>query len=491
MLFRSTPNKGNKIDFNGDAVYPGFQDSHCHLFGLGSMLGYVNLRGLTSYESILDSLSNYYKNNPNVNFIIGDGWDQNLWEIKRFPSNKELNSMFQHIPVVLTRIDYHASIANQAAINKANISENEFGRKYDKSWAKLENGKFTGLFFENICEYIKNEVAQYNIDDISKALLMAQEECFKYGLTSVCTEEDINTIRVMDSLVNNGEFMLKSDIWLSCTDQGLKTMNKPYHNKNLKVETLKLCADGALGSRGATLLEPYSDDKTNLGIEVTSADEFKQMCQWAYDNGFKVATHAIGDSANRRTLDIYGEFYKYNKTKEPYRSLNWRIEHSQIVNKEDISKFKEYEIIPSVQPTHCTSDMLWAGERLGDRLKDAYIYKSLLQQNGWLPTGTDFPIEEVNPINTFYAAVYRKNNNFVPEDGFQMSEALSKEDALRSMTIWGAKATQEENKKGSIEKGKDADFIILSCDIMQVNEKEILGANVNSTYLNGKLVWNK
>ncbi len=460
-------------DFKGAPIYPGFQDSHCHLFGLGSMLSYVNLRGLTSYESIIDSLVSYRANNPDVKFIIGDGWDQNLWEIKEFPDNKRLNELFPDIPVVLTRIDYHASIVNDVAINKAVIPD-----------AKI--GKIRGLFFGYICEEIKNAVLEYNNEDIAKYILLAQQECFKHGLTSVCTEEESKVIDVITSLINENKFILKADIWLSATKDGMEKYNVPFHHKNIKVETIKLYADGALGSRGATLIHPYSDDKLNSGKEVTSEQEFRDMCQWAYDNKFKVATHAIGDMANRRTLDIYGEFFNLNQSK-----LNWRIEHAQIIDKEDLNKFSEYGVIPSIQPTHCTSDMFWAVERLGDRIESAYIYQSLLKQYGWLPSGTDFPIEGVNPIYTFYAAVYRKNIDMQPEAGFQMQEALSKEDAIRSMTIWGAKATQEEDIKGSIELGKYADFVVLDTDLMIANEKEILGAKVNSTYLNGILVWEK
>lgn len=477
--YKVDPKTGVKKDFKGATIYPGFQDSHCHIYGLGSMLNYVNLKGVKSFQCIIDSLVLYKEKNPDAKFIIGEGWDQNLWETKEFPNNAKLNELFPDIPIVLTRIDYHASLVNDAAIKKAKIDPKEFNKQYP------------GIFLENICEEIKNAVIEYTEEDIAKAILDAQKECFKNGLTSVCSEEDITTIRIMDSLVKSGEYILKTDIWLSASKDGMAQITAPYKNNNIKVETLKLYADGALGSRGATLLEPYQDNPNNTGIDVTQEQEFRDLCKWAYEHNLKVATHAIGDRANRRTLDIYIEFINKARETNPKANLNWRIEHSQIVNKDDINKFGKYSIIPSVQPTHCTSDMFWAQSRLGNRIADGYKYKSLLKENGWIPSGTDFPIEEVNPFFTFFAAVFRKNINLEPSEGFQSGEALTRQEALRSMTIWGAKVTQEENKKGSIEVGKEADFIVCDIDILNAKEKEILGAKINSTYLNGKLVWQR
>lgn len=478
-------NDTNYVDFKGAAVYPGLNDSHCHIYGLGRGLQNVNLRGTTSFEQILEKLQVAYRENPNRSFLVGDGWDQNLWLVKEFPTNEKLNELFPDIPVVLSRIDFHASIVNQAAIDKLGLKVSDLGTKYNRAEAVVKDGKFTGVFMENMCDLFKGSaIMEYSAADVREIILTAQQECFRYGLTSIGTEEEYGRLQVFDSLVNEGALKLKIDAWLSATAEAFEKCKGPSVNKNLKVTSLKLYSDGALGSRGATLLAPYSDDPTNSGIDVCTPEQFRAYCQWAYDRGFKVATHCIGDKANRQTLDIYGEFAR--KAAENGKKLWWRIEHSQIVHPDDIAKFKEYSIVPSVQPTHCTSDMFWADERLGDRIKDAYRYKTLLAQNGWFPSGTDFPIEEVNPIYTFFTAVYRKNLAFEPESGFQMEEALTKEEALRSMTLWGAKTTGEEGCKGSIEAGKAADFIVTDRDFMTVPEREVPGTQVTATYLNGK-----
>lgn len=484
----------NFVDFNGAAVYPGFNDSHCHLYEMGKGELNVNLRGATSFNEILERLQKAYNQNPNRSFLMGDGWDQNLWEVKEFPVNEKLNEMFPNIPVVLSRIDFHAVVANDAAIAKLGITPADFGLsgKYNRNEAIIKNGKFTGIFMENMCTIFKMEIAKYNNSDIKNIFLAAQDQCFQYGLTSISdAEEETLQLQLMDTLVNERKLRLKIDAWLSAVPDNFQHYKKPYFNKNLRITTLKLYRDGALGSRGATLLQPYSDDPKNTGIEISTLEQYREHCRWAYDHGFKVATHCIGDRANREVLDIYGEFYHLaqkggNGAKPP---LNWRIEHAQIIHEADMDKFKQYAIIPSVQPTHCTSDMLWADERLGERIKDAYRYKTLLSQLGWMPSGTDFPIEQVNPIYTFFAAVYRKNLNFIPDNGFQTEEALTKEEALRSMTIWGAKSTAEEHEKGSIEPGKYADFVITDRDFMTVPEKEVPATKVTGTYLNGIKVY--
>jgi hypothetical protein len=243
-------------------------------------------------------------------------------------------------------------------------------------------------------------------------------------------------------------------------------------------------ADGALGSRGAKLIEPYCDDIHNNGLLVSSEEEFRAVCQDAKKHGYQVNTHAIGDSAIRMILNIYAEFL------EGKNDLRWRIEHAQVVNENDFSSFGKYSIIPSVQATHATSDMYWAEERLcKDRLENAYAYKKLLEQNNWLVNGTDFPIEKINPLYTFYAAVARKDFDNYPENGFQSENGLSRKEALKSMTIWAAKGSFEENEKGSLEAGKYADFVILDKDIMEIYELEIPKVKVLRTFVGGEMVF--
>jgi hypothetical protein len=252
------------------------------------------------------------------------------------------------------------------------------------------------------------------------------------------------------------------------------------------VNTIKIYADGALGSRGALLLDDYSDDPGNKGIRIESQEYYDNICQLAYDNNYAVAAHCIGDSANRLILDTYGKFLKDKNDRR------WRIEHAQIIHPDDMEKFAWYSVVPSVQATHATSDMYWADERLGERLKNgSYAYQTLLQQNGWLPNGTDFPVEEIYPLYTFYASVFRTDHNGWPEGGFLADEALSREQALRSITLWPAKASFEEKQKGSLEPGKYADFVILDTDLTTASPQEILDAKIESTWIGGEKVFDK
>ena len=471
----------NICDFNGAPVYPGFNDTHCHTYLTGIDLMSVDLRNASSFDEILERLEKAAEQNPDASCLVGNGWDQNLWEDKSFPNNKKLNELFPEMPVVLNRIDQHAVIVNRAAIEMAGLSEDD--KNIDPLKALKENGKFTGVFLEDLCNTISGAVIKYTAADLRKIFTLAQDECFKYGLTSVCEPGlDPLALKVLDSMVTEGKIKLRMDVWATPTDEFKEKYPAPYKNRNMNVSAIKLFRDGALGSRGALLLKDYSDDKGNTGISMESLDQFRSQCKWAYEHGFRVATHCIGDRANREALDIYGEFLKGKN------NLAWRIEHAQIVEKEDLPKFGQFSIIPSVQPTHCTSDMLWADERLGERIKNAYAYRDLLGQLGWIPTGTDAPIELCNPIYTFFAAVYRKNLDFVPEGGFQMENSLTKEQALRSMTIWAAKSTLEDDVKGSIEAGKYADFVVTDKDFMNLPEKEVPSTKIEATYLGGERV---
>jgi hypothetical protein len=266
-----------------------------------------------------------------------------------------------------------------------------------------------------------------------------------------------------------------------------KPDNYTYAEKNgklisdrLTVRSFKVYGDGALGSRGACLLKDYTDRPGHLGFLLSNPAHFDSVASWCAKSGWQMNTHAIGDSGNRTILKTYARYLK----KED--DLRWRIEHAQVVNPNDLNYFGQYQIIPSVQPTHATSDMYWAEKRLGnERIEHAYAYQTLLKQNGWIPLGTDFPVEDISPFKTFYAAVTRQDATGWPENGFQKKEALSREEALRGMTIWAARANFEETKKGSLEKGKWADFIILDKDLMKASPAELLQINTLSTYING------
>jgi len=471
----------NIIDLEGAALYPGFNDAHGHIYNMGQSLKRVDLRGAASYNEILERLKERYSTEKPA-YLAGDGWDQNLWEVKEFPDNSELNELFPDIPVVLSRIDFHAVIANDKAIEMLGITPGD--PSVPEGEAEIKEGKFTGLFMETMCDRLSGVLPENDRSLTKSILLAAQEECFKYGLTSMATcGEPLSVIEALDSMYTDGSLKIRLDAWLTPNDDNLKRFQKPYTNKGLRIGTIKLYVDGALGSRGALLLEPYSDMPATKGLKVITDEEFYSKGKWAYEHGFQVATHCIGDAANREALKMYSSILQEGSDKR------WRIEHSQIVQDRDIDIFGKYNIVPSIQPTHATSDMLWADERLGDRLRKAYRYKDLLTQTGWVPAGTDFPIESVNPVYTFFAAAYRKNLDFIPETGFQMENVLTKEEALRAMTIWAAKSTFEEDKKGSIEPGKYADFVVLDRDIMSVDEKQVPGAKVVMTFLGGERVF--
>lgn len=469
------------VDAEQMPVYPGFNDAHAHFFGLGESLGVVDLRGAKSFDEVLDRLSNAGKG-KNLNYLLGDGWDQNDWPGGEFPSNEKLTSLFPDIPVILSRIDYHAVIVNEKAIELLGVKPGD--RSIPAGEAILENGHFKGIFLEKSADRFKTIIPAPTLKESNEMMDRAQKECFKYGLTSVSTAgEDLDKINLLRQFQNSGDLKIRLDVWLNANSDNVAAFNRPFREGLINISALKLYIDGALGSRGALMLEPYSDDPGNYGIRVISDSELDYYLDWAYNKGFQVATHCIGDAANRIALKAYARYLKGSNDRR------WRIEHAQVINPADFELFTKFNIIPSVQPTHATSDMIWAAERLGNRISGAYALKDLLNTNGWLPSGTDFPVEEVNPLYTFYSAVFRKNSDFYPAGGFQTENSLSREDALRSMTIWAAKASFEEGHKGSLEKGKYADFVILDTDIMTAPEKEVRAAKVLKTFVGGKEVW--
>ena len=346
--------------------------------------------------------------------------------------------------------------------------------------ALVKDGRCTGVLLDNTADVAKALVPPMNKDQRIQALLKAQEHCLDAGLTSVTDAGlDIASIELIDSLQETGLLKIHVNAMVNPDDETMDHFMKQgvIDKQRLTVRSVKIYADGALGSRGAKLLEPCSDAPETSGLILESDDFYRHVCQKAYDNGYQVCCHAIGDGGAHHILDIYAEFLKGQN------DLRWRIEHSQVIADEDFQRYHDYCVIPSIQTTHCTSDMDWAGERLGDRIKNAYAYQRLLQQNGWVINGTDFPIEDISPIYTFYAAVARKHLDGTPSEGFQMENALTREQALCSITTWVAKGCFLEDRKGSIEVGKDADFVMLDRDIMKAEENDIPATKVELTYI--------
>ena len=466
-----------ELDMQGAPVYPGFHDAHSHFISLGKNLSLANLRGATSFDEVLERIAAHYAAYPSE-WLIGVGWDQNLWPEKRFPTNEELNRLYPNTPVVLRRVDGHASIANEEAIRRVGLKPGD--ATILSGEAPVIHGSFTGIFLENTADRFWSVIPEPSTEELINCILRAASLCYQNGLTSVNDAGlPLSSIQLLDTLQQSGLLSLRIDAWIDPSEDNFERFKAPYRTDRLTVSCLKLYMDGALGSRGAWMLTPYNDDPTTSGIRVITDEQFLAYCQRAYNAGLQVATHCIGDAANQNTIRLYANFLQGEN------DLRWRIEHAQIVAQADFEDFKRYSIIPSVQPTHATSDMFWAGDRVGNRLQGGYAFRTLKDQLGWFPFGTDFPVEEVNPIHTFFAAVFRKNLDFLPEGGFQIENALTREDALRAMTIWAAKASFDEDRKGSIEPGKWADFVALDRDIMTADEQDIPETKVVSVYIAG------
>jgi predicted amidohydrolase YtcJ len=474
-----------KMDAQGKFIYPGFIDAHAHFAGYGLSLQNVDLTGTISWEEALERVKQFSIQNPE-GWITGRGWDQNDWALKEFPDNTELDTLFPDRPVLLKRIDGHAAIANQKALELAGIKA---GDTLTGGEIEEMEGTLTGILIDNAIGLVSSKIPESTDDQFKKALQTAEQNCFAMGLTTI---DDCglsyNSVEKIKFLQQNGDLRMRLYIMLSDEksnfDYALK--NGMIKTDRLNVRSFKVYADGALGSRGACLLNPYTDKPGHFGFLLSQPEHFDSVANIIYKNGWQMCTHAIGDSGNRTLLKTYA---KYLKGKNDRR---WRIEHAQVINENDFSLFGSYSIIPSVQPTHATSDMYWAGKRLGiEREKGAYAYKQLLQQNSWIPLGTDFPVEDISTFKTFYAAVVRKDAKGWPEKGYQTENALTREEALRGMTIWAAKANFEETEKGSLEKGKFADFVILDADLMKARESDLLKIRVLKTYLNGEKVYEK
>jgi hypothetical protein len=472
------------VDAKGAKVYPGFIDGHAHFLGYGQSLYAVDLMFASSWEEVLDRVKAFVETHPGNGWIRGRGWDQNRFPGKAFPTNAELNVLFPDRPVLLERVDGHASIANEKALSIAGVKA---GQTMEGGDFVVSNGKLTGLLIDNAVGVVERNVPAATKEDYKNWLTAAQKNCFATGLTTI-TDCGLspNDIDMIDALQKSNDLKMRLYVMLSDKPASYTSSyftNNGYTTDRLTVKGVKVYSDGALGSRGAALIAHYSDKPGWGGFLLSSQAHFDSVAAKLINTDFQMCTHAIGDSANRVVLKVYEKYLKGKNDKR------WRIEHAQILNPADFDYFGKYSIIPSVQPTHATSDMYWAGDRLGaERLKGGYAFQQLLNQNGWLPLGTDFPVEEINPFKTFLAAVARQDAKGFPEGGFQMENALTREQTIRGMTIWAAKANRMEKQVGSIEVGKKADFILLDKDLMKVPTDSILQIKVLKTYSNGERV---
>jgi len=472
------------VDAGGNFIYPGFNDAHCHFNGYATnLMQYADLRDTRSPEEILVILKEHH-DKFGGDWILGRSWDQNDWEKKEFPNKEILDEFFPDIPVYLVRVDGHAGWCNSKALEIAGITAET---KISGGEVLVENGQPTGILIDNAEGLVMRHVPEITREQQVKGLLEAQQNCFAAGLTSLTDcGLDKNTILLMDEMQKDGKLKMRIDAMLNPTEENFEHFVKKgiYKTDRLLVNTIKIYADGALGSRGALLLADYADDPGNHGLQIETQEFYDSICQLAFTNNYVVATHAIGDGGNRLVLDTYAKFLKGKNDRR------WRIEHAQIIHPDDFEKFAKYSIVPSIQATHCTSDMPWAEDRLGpERINGAYAYQTLLKQNGWIPNGTDFPVENIYPLYTFYSSVFRTDHSGWPEGGWHIDEGLSREQALRSITTWAATSSFEEKEKGQLVPGMLADFVVLDTDLMTASPEEVLDAKVLSTWSGGEKVF--
>lgn len=474
------------VDLGGKAVYPGFIDAHGHFVEYGSALFTATLYGSTSFEEVVQRVKQFAAAHPGLPWVQGFGWDQNKFPSKEFPDNTLLNQAFPSTPVVLERVDGHALIANAKALELAGIRP---GQTLVGGTVETKKGKLTGILVDNAQGLLRHAMPEMTAGAFQERIHSAEQHCFAQGLTTV-TDPGLGRQEVegLDSLQKQGVLKMRVYVMLRDDKEVLDhyLAKGPYKTGLLYVKGVKAYADGALGSRGACLLQPYTDRPDWRGFLLSPMAHFDSLAARLIGTDWQLCTHAIGDSGNRMILTVYNKYLKGKNDKR------WRVEHAQVINEADFDLFGKTSVIPSVQPTHATSDMYWAGERLGpERLKGAYAFKRLLRQNGWIPLGTDFPVEDISPFKTFLAAVFRVDAKGYPTGGFQMENALSREEAIRGMTIWAAKADCLEKEIGSLEPGKTADIVVLDKDLMTVGQGDVLATQVVATLAAGKEVYGK
>ena len=477
-----------RVDARGKTVIPGMIDSHGHMESLGESLGELDLRGMKSEVEIAAKVRDAAISRKVGEWILGHAWDQNLWRVKQFPTSKTLDAVSRDNPVVLTRVDGHAIWVNARALEMAKVTS----ATADPAGGKIvrdAQGNPTGVLIDNAMGLVEGKIPEPTLVQREANLERAAKVCSRFGLTTVHDAGvDAATLEAYRALIAEDRLPLRvyAMIFVASSVQLWKDFQArgPEIGAFLTVRSVKLLADGALGSRGAAMLEPYSDDPNNSGLLILSREYIEKIAREAIAAGFQVNTHAIGDRANRTVLEAYGAALGGKNDKR------FRVEHAQIVAPEDFKRFKDNAILASMQPTHATSDMPWAALRVGaDRIQGGYAWQTFHKLGVHLPFGSDFPVENPNPIWGFYAAITRQDMDGNPPGGWFPEQRLTRAEALRSWTIEGAYAAFEEEKKGSIAPGKLADFVMLSDDIMQVAPERVYKTRVTMTVLDGKIVY--
>ena len=485
------------VDLHGGTVVPGFTDSHCHIFGIGEREMRFNMEGINSLEDFLARVKERVDKTSPGKWIAGRGWIETFWTPPQFPTRQDLDKITPNNPVFLTRADGHASIANSAALEIARIDRNTpdpFGGQILK-----KNGDPNGMLLDHAQDLVAKNIPKATQAEREEALLRGIDREIKLGWCEIQNagshKEDIDVIqnafragkiksRFVNAVYGPGQ---DAQNFLS---EGAAINAFDYH---FTQRTIKVLFDGALGSRGAALLKPYSDAPETSGLLREKPEDLRPMFEEALRRGIQVETHALGDRANRLILDLYEQAFKAVPVDErKIREPRWRIEHAQIVDADDIPRFAKLGVIPSMQPSHAISDLFFAPARLGmDRLVGAYAWQSFLKSGCIIAGGSDAPVERGEPMIEFYAAVARKSIKGKSGEGWHPEQAVSRADALKMFTIWPAYAAFEEKDKGSIEVGKLADFTVLSRDIMKIPEAEILETQNEMTVIGGEIIYSR
>ena len=479
------------IDLQGMCVMPGMIDAHAHMNGLGQLLRSIILVGVPSAEEAVKLVAGRAPNATRGEWIFGRGWDQNLWQVKEFPTASVLDAVAPDNPVLLVRIDGHASWVNSRAMAIAGITR----ETRDPDGGKIirdGKGNPTGVFIDNARDLVENFVPPLTDAEVTENILRAATECAKAGITEVGDMGlDSLEIEIYKHLADERKLPIRIYGTVSAPGATWSTvaLEKPliaYGGGMFTLRAVKLYADGALGSRGAALVEQYSDDPGNRGLTKISEADLEANVRLAFQHGYQPCIHAIGDRGNNMVLNAYEKVL----STMPEGDYRPRIEHAQVLLPDDIPRFRKLGVLPSMQPVHATSDMYWAEARLGPRrVKGAYAWRSLLNTGSIILGGSDFPNDGMYPLWGFYAAVTRSDRNGYPQDGWYPDQKMTREEAARCYTAWAAYGAFEENIKGTIEAGKLADLTILSKDIMRVAPAEILSTDVEKTMVGGKIIY--
>ncbi len=479
------------FDLGGRTVIPGMIDAHGHVAGLGDALHIVDLTGTTTYDEVVARVAERAKKTPKGQWVLGRGWDQNDWGDTRFPTHDKMTAAVPDHPVYIVRVDGHAGLANLKALQAAGVT----AATQDPSGGHIErnaDGSPSGVFVDNAQGLVRRAIPRQTRDDVKRAITDAVREAQRWGLTGVHDAGSSATaLDVYEELAKSGQMKFRLYAMISDDAPTVDAWFKrgplmDAYNGALWVRSIKLYSDGALGSRGAALLEPYSDDPKNIGLLVSAPAHIQDVATRALKAGFQINTHAIGDRGNRLVLDAYEAALKA----VPTADHRFRVEHAQILNFDDVSRFAQLSVIPSMQASHQTSDMYWAGARLGaQRLLGAYAWRSLLNTGVVVPNGSDFPVEQVNPLISFHSAVSRQDARDWPPGGWYPAERMTREEALKSITIWAAYSGFQEKVLGSLTPGKYADFVVLDQDIMRVPPELLLNTKVLQTWVGGTKVY--